>query len=228
MKRLLTAMATAVVMAALAIIVPASAFAQAGGLFDHLKCYKIGVKKGEIQVSPHAFDPLVLRPYQVPPFALEDGCRLLPLKAPRPAKLCIPVDKIPRQAPVGVDLKSDYLVYKMRCPSQPNFAQGVSDQFVRMIAQVDRKTTTRELLVPAYKTTTPPDPDCGPTAPHQCGGLCPATTDICRPDAADICRCVPQISQACGLIPGSNQCGGDCTTGLSCKPSTAGVPCACG
>lgn len=227
MKRLLTAATFAVAMAIVTMIVPASAFAQAGGLFDHLKCYKIGFKKTEIQISPHAFDQLVLRPYQVPPFAVEDGCRLLPLKAPRPMKLCIPVDKVPRQQPIGVDLKSDYFVYKMRCPSQQNFPQGVSDQFVRGIAQIDRKSTTRELLVPAYKTTTPPDPDCGPTAPHQCGGVCPDATDICRPDAADICRCVPQVSMACGLQP-DGTCGGDCAAGLSCKPSTAGVPCACG
>jgi hypothetical protein len=219
--------ALAVVMVMLAMIMPASAFAQAGGLFDHLKCYRIGFKKGEIQVSQHAFDPLVLRPFQVPPFAVEDGCRLLPAKAPRPVMFCIPVDKAPRQAPVGIDLKSDYFVYKMRCPEQPNLAQGASDQFIRGIVQVNRKSTTRLLLVPAYKTVTPPDPVCEPTAPHQCGGTCPNPTDVCRPDAADICRCQPQISQPCG-VQADGQCGGGCAAGLSCKPSTAGVPCACG
>ncbi|MEK7630552.1 MAG: hypothetical protein AAB417_00785 [Patescibacteria group bacterium] len=226
-KRLLTAATLVVAMAVLAMIVPASAFAQAAAPFDHLKCYKIGFKKGELQVSNHAFDPLVLIPFQVPPFATEDGCRLLPAKAPRPAMFCVPVDKKPRQAPVGTDIKNDFFVYKMKCPEQPNFVQGASDQFVRGNMQVNRKTTVRMLLVPAYKTTTPPDPSCQPTAPHQCGGTCPDATDICRPDAADICRCIPQISMSCGLIPGTNQCGGDCASGLSCKPS-ATAPCACG
>gem|GEM_PF-2867536 len=219
--------ALVVAMALMAMILPASAFAQAAAPFDHLKCYRVAFKKGEIQISQHALDPLVLIPFQVPPFAIEDGCRLLPAKAPRPVMFCIPVDKKPRQAPVGTDIKNDFFVYKMKCPEQPNLVQGASDQFVRGNMQVNRKSTVRMLLVPAYKTTTPPDPDCGPTAPHQCGGVCPGTTDICRPDAADICRCIPQISQACGM-QADGQCGGDCAAGLSCKPSTSGVPCACG
>ena len=205
------------------------AMAQVGGPFDHLKCYRITFKKGALAVDGHALDSLVLTPFQVPPFKIEEGCRLQPAKKPRPIMFCVPVDKQPRQNPTGTKLQNDYLVYQIRCPSEPDLQQGVKDQFVRGIADIHRKPTTRLLLVPAYKIDTPPPP-CEPTAPHICGGTCPNSGDECRPGPTDICGCFPP-SQPCGLVPGTNQCSGDCpSAGEICWTFTdpaGGVACDC-
>ncbi len=200
--------------------------AQAGTLFDHLKCYSITFKKGNLTVDGHALDPLVLTPFQNPPFAVEDGCRLQPAGKPKPVMFCVPVDKKPRQSPSGTQIDNDFLVYKMKCPSQEDLEQGVQDQFVKGVGNVRRKPPTRYLLVPAYKIDTPPPP-CEPTAPHMCSGTCPNTTDECRPGTTDICGCFPTTSEPCHWDPAASSCGGSCPAPQTCTQIQGTISCQC-
>ena len=186
--------------------------------FDHLKCYQLKLKKGDVIVLPHALD-LAFRPLQVPPFSIEDGCRLSP---PRPVEVCIPVNKLQGYPPTGVALQHDYLRYRLKCPKQEDFPQGFQDQFVKASGLVHRKTAVRFLLVPAYKIDTPPPP-CEPTAPHQCGGTCPNSADECRPGSTDICGCF----KPCGR-DADGVCGGDCqNAGEKCEVPLGTNDCRC-
>lgn len=198
------------------------AVAQTVPIADHIKCYKVSFVKGALVVSTHAGDPLDLTPYQVPPFAVEKGCVI----APKPVMFCIPVDKQPRQLPLGTNLGNDFFVYKAKCLAEPDFKLSAGDQFVRGEMIVRRKTTTRLLLVPAYKAETPPDP-CDSIAPHMCGGQCPAG-QVCRPGPVDICGCFDDTTTQCDFIPGTNTCNnGPCAiAGQICQLDPA-VGCRC-
>ncbi|HZR79548.1 MAG TPA: hypothetical protein VFD92_00510 [Candidatus Binatia bacterium] len=199
------------------------AAAQPSPFFDHFDCFKIGVGPNEVQVDPHALDALTLTPYEVPPFDAEQGCRLQPAKSPRPTHLCIPVDKQPRQTPYGTQRGGNFLVYRMRCPAQADFRIGVVDQFVRAVAGVKRKSTTRFLLVPAYDIENPDTP-CGPTGAGQCGGGCPNVSQSCVSQLNGVCACVEDVR--CGGTPVAGQCNGSCAPGEICGPDQLGG-CAC-
>ncbi len=192
--------------------------------FDHLKCYTVSFKKGEISISPHAFNPLVLIPFQNPPFTPEDGCQLLPKRAPRPRFFCVPVDKQPRLEPRGMDLKDDYLLYLAKCPPQDDFRLGVFDQFVRGTALVHRKLIRRLILVPAQKVVQPRP--CGLNTDGTCGGACPNPGEECVavPGPTPQCACKPPTTctmstaggctgscavatESCKILPGTNSCG---------------------
>jgi hypothetical protein len=200
------------------------AAAQPAPFFDHLKCYRVGIKADEVQIGSHAFDPLTLTPYQVPPFDVEEGCQLLPVAKPRPTHVCIPVDKQPRQSPRGSWLGSDYLLYRMRCPEESDVRNGFVDQFVRGSVGIRRKVTTRLLLVPAYASETPSSP-CEPTAPNQCGGSCPNFDELCQIGPNGTCGCVQQAP--CGGDPVGGECNGACEPGAICLPAQQGGLCAC-
>ena len=194
--------------------------------FDHVVCYKVSVVASTLIVNNHASDPLVITPKQAPPFPVSDGCRLIP----RPQLFCVPADKTPRQAPTGTPLMNDFLVYRVRCPGpvSKNFSQGVEDQFIKGAVTV--RNNLLFIQVPAYKTETPPTSGCDQIAVGQCGGSCQIAGDVCdlHANAAGIvvCSCAPQAT-SCGIVPSTNQCGGDCPTGMSCKTSAI-APCACG
>ncbi|MEI8358723.1 MAG: hypothetical protein WCH13_09580 [Deltaproteobacteria bacterium] len=208
-----------------ALATPSAALAQSNGLFDHTTCYKVSTSGSQFVVNTHAGDQLVLRPYQVPPFAIADGCNIIP----RPVAFCIPVDKSPRLDPTGTALQNDYLVYNIRCKQRfVNFNQGVKDQFSQGVIKVN--ATPYQIQVPAYKISTPPPTGCSPTAISACGGDCPTAGDLCalRTDATGVitCGCFPSTASPCGLVPGTTaQCGGDCVTGI-CTSTPQG--CICG
>lgn len=130
--------------------------------FDHLKCYKLVIKKGQWTANGHALDPLTLTPLQIPPFAQEQGCVLLPKRSPKPKELCIPVDKQPRQNPTGVYLTDDYLCYQMRCPAEVDTPVDLFSQFGSGRPTVKRAAAFRRLCVPAKKGTPEPTPTATP------------------------------------------------------------------
>jgi hypothetical protein len=213
---------------ALAVLVPRLAPAQ---VFDHLKCYKISPTGNGVVTSTHAGDPLVLTPFQAPPFMTEDGCLLRGGARARPKQLCVPVDKSPRQPPVGQSLESDFLCYQAKCPSQPDIAsQGLVDQFVQGTFKVSRKSTSRTICVPALETSTVPP--CSLDAAGACGGTCTTGIgQICqvRFDPAtntNVCGCgVPTAT--CTPGPGPS-CGGSCPLATqACRPIPGSANCQC-
>ncbi|MEW6273068.1 MAG: hypothetical protein AB1689_27635 [Thermodesulfobacteriota bacterium] len=218
-RRRRLALLAAIVLAAAA----RDAAAQGQPFFDHLKCHRIGVAARDVQVDGHALDPLTLTPFQVPPFEVEEGCRLQPARNPRPTHVCVPVDKQPRSGPLGSPLASDYLLYRLRCTGDADFEAGFVDQFVRGTVTVRGKTSTRLLLVPAYASQTPSSP-CEPTAPGQCGGSCPNFDELCQLEPDGSCACVEQ--PPCGGDPVGGQCNGACEPGASCLTDQLGR-CAC-
>jgi hypothetical protein len=191
--------------------------------FDHLNCYKVSFKDGEIQVADHVLDALTLTSFQNPPFDVEQGCQLQPAKKPRPTHLCVAVDKQPRQNPIGNRLGNYFLVYRLRCQEQADIRVGVFDQFVRGIAGVRRKSTSRSLLVPAYQLESQDSP-CGPTGADQCGGGCPDFNQSCQHRLDGTCGCVDYVP--CGGDPVGGQCGGSCAPGDICTTDYSGK-CAC-
>lgn len=65
----------------------------------------------------------------------------------------------------------------------------------------------------------------------QCGGDCTDPTTKCGRNADGDCACVPNTTP-CGLTPGtSNQCGGNCPAGQTCRlctnPAACPLPCSC-
>ncbi|MEK7642825.1 MAG: hypothetical protein AAB372_00005 [Patescibacteria group bacterium] len=187
-------------------------------IYDHPICYKVAFARGALQVSTHAGDVLTLVPLQDPILSVERGCTI----SPKPVMFCAPYDKQPRKGPVGTDIKNDFLIYKMKCPPQPDITQGVRDQFVKGVATIKRKSTARLLLVPAYKISTPPPP-CDAIAPHQCGGQCPVGLD-CRPGPNDICGCFDSTTE---VHCGGNVCNGVCPTGQVCMSGPLANVCDC-
>jgi hypothetical protein len=199
--------------------------------FDHLDCYKISRAGNGVVTSPHAADPLALTPFQIPPLSTEDGCLLRGGARALPKQFCVPVDKTPRQAPVGQNLGNDFLCYEAKCPSLPDIAsQGVADQFVHGTFKVSRKSTSRMICVPALKTTAVPP--CGLDGAGACGGTCTAGIGrICqvRCDPAantNVCGCgLPTVSCSASSAP---SCGGSCpVTTQACRPVVGAATCAC-
>ena len=204
---------------------------EAAAQFDHLTCYKIK--------DPHNFSAGVnTQPFQVPPFAAANGCKLLV----RGQEFCIPTDKTrlpgstaPSAPIVGQNLQNDFLCYKMRCPVPMAPVSGllVSDQFgSRPIAayKIARlctpavkgppPTTTTSTTTTSTTTTTlvPCQLGVGVGGALQCGGSCPNATDTCLWDSiATTCVCLPQTSGCSQQAPST--CGaGLCTTpGESCQ-----------
>jgi hypothetical protein len=122
---------------------------------DHLKCYQVTQ-----DTNPREKATVNLNNAQ---FGLEEGCTLI-TKAPL---FCAPTQKFidPPSTEQGPILTSDYLCYKVKCPTRDKKNILVDDQFgTRQITVED----ARLLCTPTVKSTTPP---CGGTAP-QCFGLC--------------------------------------------------------
>jgi hypothetical protein len=206
-------------LAALAILSATAASAQLVPNFDHLKCYKITDSiKGVYKVN--------LIPQQAPPFAIEQGCKLVV-----PAKLfCIDVKKVvvaptPPMTVNGGNAR-DYLCYKIACPGKIDFTLSVRDQFGQRPIKVK---PPKFLCAPAEKvaqptptpTSTPPPPP--PTATRtpgcdflaatgKCGGPCPLNEQcvfVVDPlTGVSDCDCRPP-NPACHPA-GTNACVGPC------------------
>jgi len=117
--------------------------------FDHLRCFKLAYsKKQGASWTPnaHASDTLTLTP-EIPPFATDTGCRLLPKKKPHPIEICTPVDKAPRQG-TGPELGVNYLCYMASCTAGTDTTLSIADQFGSGQAIVKAKNKTRRLCVP--------------------------------------------------------------------------------
>ncbi len=146
-----------------------SAYAQGVLQTDHLKCYRATPVQRLFFINSHAADALKLQPFQVPPFAVEEGCFI----NPKTFKICIPVEKQPAQAPAGQILRDDYLCYKAKCPVETDFRLGVQNQFAQGLIKVQRKTRAREICVPTQKIDfPPPQPFCGDGVINQLGEQC--------------------------------------------------------
>jgi hypothetical protein len=209
---------------AVAALVPASAPAQVGNPFDHLKCYKIKDPTKAKYVAD-------LVPLQLPPFQVEPGCSVK-----FPAKLfCIPVQKKNVQpAPPGAvngAQAQDYLLYQIKCPNTVVVKGGmplpVTDQFGARTVNVFKH---QFLLVPAFKQSKLCHNTAAAGLPPVCGGDCtdpaescalvPGTTSCdCQPRCSiDVltgdCRgTCPHTNQACALVPQA-----DGTVACTCDP----------
>ncbi|MDA1335030.1 MAG: hypothetical protein O2794_03390, partial [bacterium] len=122
---------------------------------------RLKVKKGVWTANAHAVDPLILDPGDLPPFEREQGCQLLPKKAPKPSEICVPVSKDPSQDPTGHEIGTIFTCYKMKCPSEDNVTVSLADQFGDGSLEVNQKTTARRLCVP--NTLSKPVPTPTPT-----------------------------------------------------------------
>jgi hypothetical protein len=72
-----------------------------------------------------------------------------------------------------------------------------------------------------------PRPCGGDPVNGTCAGDCPDPAEVCQVDTTNVCRCGPEPT-TCGLIPGTNQCGGPCPPNHQCLPGPAGAaPCIC-
>jgi len=185
-----------------AFMLPPAADAQL--LYDHLKCYQLAVRKGQWTANGHALDQLTLTPLQAPPFEPEPGCILLPKGKPKPAELCVPVDKQPRQDPSGAGLADDWLCYRIKCPPGQDISVSIFDQFGSGSPVVKRKPVRRKLCVPARKGTPPPTPTPTPTPTPEVPTLCcqfpwsPAPSGAACLDAVS-----PDVDQKCNLLGGT-------------------------
>ena len=143
---------------------------------DHLKCYRASAVRGLFFINPHALDFLTLTPFQVPPFAVENECRIIP----KSFKFCVPVGKQPSQAPSGQVLRDDYLCYKAKCPPEVDFRLGTFNQFTQGLIKIQRKTKAREICVPTRKLDFPPPPPfCGDGVINKLGEQCEPPGSAC-------------------------------------------------
>lgn len=168
-----------------------SAFAQGVLQTDHLKCYRATPVRGLFFINnSHAADALKLQPFQVPPFAVEEGC----VVNPKTFKICIPVAKQPAQAPAGQILRNDYLCYKAKCPAETDFRLGILNQFAQGLIKVQRKSRAREVCVPTLKIDfPPPQPFCGDGIINQLGEQCELPGSVCAGGfgVCDLkCKCI--------------------------------------
>lgn len=193
---------------------------------DHLKCFKIKDPANfKAQVLLDAYQINFNDPPGVPP-----GCFV----AGKAKFFCVPVEKTvvtfvdktkPPLAPVnmiGQHLQYDQLCYKIKCPNPAITQQDVQDQFgSRTISGF----VPQWLCAPTIKLDDQPT-TCAASPYPQCGGVCPKTTDICRPknDGTPGCDCIPTDPLCDQSAP---QCNGACPNAAQTCVATADGKCYC-
>lgn len=161
-SRILTAVA--VLLFGAPFLAPGDAHAQM--LYDHQECFRI---KDLRNVPPNL--PVTLTPFQSSQFFANTGCQLLPLRKPKAKELCVMADKNPANPPFGPNLQVDYLCYRARCNSGPNFMtnHAAQDQFANGVVSAIQRGRIRKLCVPAIlpglPTPTPTPAPCATPTP---------------------------------------------------------------
>jgi len=191
--------------------------------FDHLKCYKIK--------DPHNFSAAAdLTPFQVPPFAVELGCKI----RVKGTEFCIPVDKallpgsgtVPSAPVSGQPLQNDFICYNIKCPASGTTIPPVvaSDQFGSRTLQ---KFRVKRLCVPAIKglppttttttttpiTTTTTLPLCASAGLPACAGTCPSPQTCVKDSTTTFCLCCSTGGSGCVTTS-------DCCVPFTCVAGT--------
>jgi len=156
--------------AAVVLLVAATPEASVAQQYDHLSCYPVRVRGNQWLVqTEHAGETLTLIP-SLPPFPIDEGCRLVQPRKLRPREVCVPSDVEPREAPLGADLHHVFACYAIRCKSDAGFALDFTTKFGSGARWVRREGGVRTLCVPTEvagvvtPTPTPSTPTPTPTS----------------------------------------------------------------